>query len=372
MADLDAVLRRHGFHALAVKAVVDETADTRSFVLDVPDELADTFRYQPGQFCTFRLPEGEGGHARCYSMSSDPGSGDDLTVTVKRVPDGRVSNWLNDHVSVGDLIEVSPPAGTFCLRPGQRRIIGFCGGSGVTPLMSLARHALAGTDRPVHLLYANRDADSVIFDAALAELARTHPDQLELRRHLDDDHGYLDGPAVVEFVSHRLDADFYICGPAPFMDLVEGTLLDLGVDPDRIAIERFVTPDQATSSGLDDPLAGESAASPGAAAVPGAEPQPEPAADIPAAITLILRGKTNEVPYHVGDTVLETARRANLSAPSSCEAGNCATCMALVRDGSASMRANTALTADEVEEGWVLTCQALPTSPSFTVEYEPM
>jgi ferredoxin len=134
------------------------------------------------------------------------------------------------------------------------------------------------------------------------------------------------------------------------MDLVEGTLLDSGFRADDIFIERFTTPP---------------------------ERRPGPPLDVegietPGAIILILRGKRSEIPYHRGDTVLETARRAGLSAPFSCEAGNCATCMAFVHEGAVTMRANNALTPDEVEEGWVLTCQAIPTSSSLTVEYEPL
>jgi 3-ketosteroid 9alpha-monooxygenase subunit B len=139
------------------------------------------------------------------------------------------------------------------------------------------------------------------------------------------------------------------------MDLVEETLLELGVAPDAIFIERFVT-------------AGQTAPPPLAAADADADADD----GVPESIVLILRGKKNEVPYRAGDTVLETARRANLQAPFSCEAGNCATCMALVQVGAATMRANNALTPDEVEEGWVLTCQAVPTGASVTVEYEPL
>jgi 3-ketosteroid 9alpha-monooxygenase subunit B len=350
MADRDDVLRQHGYHQVRVKAVLSETDDARSLVLDVPDELAELFAYRPGQFCTFRVHLDDEDHARCYSMSSAPETGDDLTVTVKRVPGGLVSNWLNDHVLAGDLVEVSRPAGAFCVRPGDRPVIGFCGGSGVTPVMSITRSVLASSSRPVRLLYANRDAGSVIFDRALRELQARHRDRLEVRHHLDSDGGYLDAGAIVDFVGDALDADFYLCGPAPFMDLVERTLLGLGVEPDAVFIERFVTPGQAGQPGAP-PDAGETAGSLDK-------------------IGLILKGRKHEVDYRAGDTVLDTARRANLSAPYSCEAGNCATCMAQLLEGEVAMRVNNALTPDEVEEGWVLTCQSVPTSGPVTIEYE--
>jgi 3-ketosteroid 9alpha-monooxygenase subunit B len=366
VTDHDAVLRQHGYHTIRVKGVVQETADTRSFVLDVPDELGDAFRYRPGQFCTFRVRVGGEEHTRCYSMSSAADTGDDLTVTVKRVPGGVVSNWLNDHVSDGDLLEVTRPSGTFCVPPGERLVIGFCGGSGVTPVMSITKSVLGASSRSVRLLYANPDAASVIFDEPLAALRRRHPERFELRHHLDSDAGFLDQAAIVAFVDGRTDADFFICGPGPFMDLVEATLLDLGVDPSAIFIERFVTAGQSESA--PDGVADDGAAA-GASEIPGSVPG---SADVPETIVLILKGKKHTIAYHAGDTVLETARRASLQAPYSCEAGSCATCMAMLKEGTVAMRANEALTEDEVDEGWVLTCQSVPTSPALTIEYEPL
>ena len=153
--DHDDVLRRHGYHGLRVKAIVAETDDARSFTFEVPDELHDAFAYRAGQFCSFRFRIGEDEHARCYSMSSAPETDDDLTVTVKRVPGGIVSNHFIDQVAVGDLVDVTRPAGNFCVRPRERPILGFCGGSGVTPVLSIAKSVLASSARPVHLLYAN-------------------------------------------------------------------------------------------------------------------------------------------------------------------------------------------------------------------------
>jgi 3-ketosteroid 9alpha-monooxygenase subunit B len=347
VADVDHVARRHAFHPLAVIQVVDETDDTRTFVLDVPDDLAEVYRYRPGQFCTFRVRIDDDEHFRCYSMSSAPETDPHLAVTVKRVPGGTVSNWFNDKVAVGDLVDTSPPAGTFCLRDGGRPLVGFCGGSGITPVLSLAKSALASTGRTVRLLYASREPDSVIFDEALRELEHRSPGRLEVRRHFDSASGFPRPAAVVDLVGGEPGADFYICGPGPFMDLVEETLLGAGVAPGSILIERFVTPEPGESIPVE--------ATDGTA---------------PATIVLQLQGRRHEVAYHAGDTVLETARRAGLPAPYSCEAGNCATCMALLHEGSVSMRANNALTPDEVEEGWVLTCQSVPTGTSLRIEYE--
>ena len=360
MVDHADVRREHGYHPVRVKEIVQETADTRSLVLEVPEELGEMFRYRAGQFCTFRVHVDGDELLRSYSMSSAPETDGDLTVTVKRVPGGLVSNWLHDHVSEGDALEVTKPAGVFCVRDGERPVVGFCGGSGVTPVMSITKSVLASTRRPVRLLYANRDRDSVIFREQLQLLAAGHPDRLDVRQHLDEDAGYLDAAAIRAFVAADLDADFYICGPGPFMDLVESTLLELGVDPGRISVERFVNAGQATPSTAGAP-AGTQVAGTGLAGT---------GAEVPEIVTVILKGKRNAIAYRPGDTVLETARSGGLQAPFSCEAGNCATCMALVSEGSATMRANNALTPDEIAEGWVLTCQAVPEGPTFTVEYE--
>jgi 3-ketosteroid 9alpha-monooxygenase subunit B len=345
------VLRAHGYHRLMVKRVVQETDDTKSFVLDVPEALHDIFGYRPGQFCTFRVHIGDEEHLRSYSMSSAPETDPDLTVTVKRVPGGLVSNWLLDRISAGDVLETTRPAGVFCLREHSVPVVAFCGGSGVTPVLSLTKSALVSTSRPVRLVYANRSRDSVIFADALEEMGRSYRDRLQVHHHLDSDSGFLVADAIATFVGDP-GSDFYICGPGPFMDLVESTLLQIGVDPNNIFIERF--------------LVGESSSPP-----PAADAVDEKSI-VPETVTVIMKGKKTTISYQRGDTLLETARRGALRPPFSCEAGDCATCMAILREGSATMRVNNALTPEEVDEGWVLTCQALPVGTTVTVEYEAM
>ncbi len=363
MTGHDPVLRQHGYHPLRVARVINETPDASSFVLDVPDALAETFSYRPGQFCTFRVHIDGDEQLRSYSMSSAPATDRDLTVTVKRVEGGLVSNWFLDNLTAGDVIEVTKPAGVFCPQDSERPVFGFCGGSGITPVMSITKHVLAETRRPVRLLYANRDRGSVIFDGALKALQGTHGDRLEIRHHIDSDGGFLTPEVITDFVRTRTDADFYVCGPGPFMDVVESSLQSLGVEQDRIFIERFLVQEQEKTDALID----ESAAA-GAAGTAGASD----AEVVPDEVTVLLGGKTAVVRYQPGDTLLETARRGGLRPPFSCEAGNCATCMAYLKEGSVRMRANNALTPEEVEEGWVLTCQSLPLGQDVTVEYEAM
>jgi 3-ketosteroid 9alpha-monooxygenase subunit B len=353
VSDQNAVLRDHGYHSLRIARIMRETDDASSFVLDVPEDLTETFRYQPGQFCTFRVHIDGEEQLRSYSMSSAPTTDTELTITVKRVAGGLVSNWFLDNLSAGDTIELTKPAGVFCPQESARPLVGFCGGSGITPVMSIAKHVLATTERPVRLLYANRDRNAVIFNDALAVLGSEHPDRLEVRHHFDTDDGFLTPEAIAQFVAAGLDADVYICGPGPFMNLVESTVRANGLAPERIFLERFLVEQaEKTDALIDNEAAGAGDAVP------------------PDEVTVTLGGKTVVVRYQPGDTLLETARRGGLRPPFSCEAGNCATCMAFLHEGSVRMRANNALTPEEVAEGWVLTCQSLPSGRTVTVEYE--
>src|ERR1700712_5671352 len=145
------------FQRATVTRVVRETRDARTFVL-APH--GGPLTYRAGQFCTFRVQVQGRELLRSYSMSSAPETDQELMTTVKRVPGGAVSNWLVDHVRAGDEVEITEPRGLFCLRPAAGPVLGFCGGSGITPILSLAKSALAGTDRPVRLLCADRDRES--------------------------------------------------------------------------------------------------------------------------------------------------------------------------------------------------------------------
>jgi ferredoxin-NADP reductase len=333
----------HAYHSLEVADVVDETADTRSFVLGIPAALEDTFAYAAGQFCTFRATIGGESVVRCYSMSSSPDTGDRLTVTVKRVPDGRMSNWMNDALAPGSAIEVMPPAGLFVLRETDVPIVAFAGGSGITPVISIIKSALVRTGRPIRLVYANRAADAVIFAGELERLRSASGGRLSIHSHLDSERGFLDAAQCAALARDSAHADFYLCGPEPYMETVEAGLSLLGVAADRRFVERF--------------------------SVPEATPADEESSATESLVIRLDRRK-HVIRYQAGDTVLEAARRAGLRPPFSCEAGSCATCMAHVDAGSVRMRVNNALSAAEVEAGWVLTCQAIPLSPEVAVSYD--
>ena len=336
----------HGFHPLSVARVIPETADASSFVLDVPPELRPAFAYRAGQFCTFRVRVDGRPHLRCYSMSSSPAVDPELQVTVKRTDGGVVSNFLLDRLAEGDTVEVTRPAGVFCLTGGEEDVIAFSAGSGITPVHSLLKTALTTTARTVRLFYANRDRDAVIFAAELDDLGAAYGGRLVVSHHLDAEHGLATAASVRDFAGADWDAQFYVCGPGPFMDVVERALRDGGVPGDRIHIERFTPTEQVI------------------------EPLPPFSTAVASRVTIELSGRTDSTEHRPGTTILQTARQMGMAPPFSCEAGSCATCMARLVEGTATMHVNNALTDDEVAEGWVLTCQAVPDGPSVHVVYE--
>src|SRR5262245_63482650 len=177
------MLTDHAYHALAIADVIHETADTRSFVLEIPDALVQAFAYTAGQYCTFRASIGGEPVVRCYSMSSSPDVGDPFTTTVKRVPSGRMSNWMVDALARGDTIEVMRPTGLFVLRETDVPIVAFAGGSGITPVISIIKSALATTTRSIRLVYANRSADAVIFAGELERLRSAPGGRLSIHHH---------------------------------------------------------------------------------------------------------------------------------------------------------------------------------------------
>ena len=332
----------HLFQHATVSRIIKETADTRTYVL-APHETP--FPYRAGQFCTFKVHVDGEDLYRSYSMSSAPETDTEMATTVKRIPGGKVSNWMLDNLVEGDDVTITRAAGTFCLTPTSVPLLGFSGGSGVTPILSLVKSALATTDRTVRVLCADKDRASVIFDAVLDDLVARYPDRLTVVRHIDDERGLLDPAAVVDFVGADTEAECYVCGPEGFMSVVTSAL----PGPGTVFIEDF---DAAPQPHTDEPAVSAEADETGGT------------------ITIHLDRKKAEVPRRANETLLESARRAGLSPPFSCEAGNCGTCMAKLSEGSATMKVNDALEPDEVEDGYVLTCQAIPDTPSVTVHYE--
>ena len=192
-------------------------------------------------------------------------------------------------------------------------------------------------------MYANRSPGNVIFADALEHLRAGSGGRLSVHHHLDSEKGYLDAAACAALVGDRPQGDVYVCGPGPYMEVVESGLEQRGVDPGRILIERFELSDEAPAASVESETE---------------------------SIVVRIDRRKQRVGYQPGDTILETVRRAGLKPPFSCQQGSCGTCMAHLDAGNATMRVNNVLDAAEVEEGWVLTCQAIPTSREVVVDYD--
>ena len=288
---LEAV-RDHDFHPLRVARVIDETADARSFVLDVPEDLRAAFGYEAGQFCTFRAWIDGEPHHRCYSMCSTPGVDAELQVTVKRVPGGLVSNWMNDTLEAGDEIEATYPAGVFRLVAGRRRPRGLRRGERDHPGL------LAGQGRA----WPTRAAGSTSSTPTATGTARSSrpsstpwptgtPAGSSSCTTSTSTRGFVDAGAVAPFAWVGDDPDFYLCGPTPFMDIVERSLLGQGMAPDRIHIERFAR----AGAGRRARCAVGRRRRPGS---------PSSSA-----------GRTETGDHHPGTTILQTARQLGMAAP---------------------------------------------------------
>jgi 3-ketosteroid 9alpha-monooxygenase subunit B len=226
----------------------------------------------------------------------------------------------------------------------------WSGGSGITPCISIIKTALGTTGRKMLLVYANRDARSIIFEKELKALCDVHPERLRVVHRLDDVDGFVNAAEVAARLEGDLEREHYLCGPGAFMDTVENALHEAGVARDHIHIERFVSPPDHVGE-----------------APPSAPPTPDEVA--PATITIVLDGKEHEVPYQAGERVLDAARRAGLDPPFSCEEGYCSCCMAKLEGGEVKMATNDCLTPDLLEEGWVLTCQSRCTGGRVRIEY---
>ena len=347
------------FHKLQVSGIIQETHDTRSFIFAVPESLREAFRYRAGQFLTFEVPwDGMQLH-RCYSLSSAPETDAWPKVTVKRVDDGRVSNWFNDRVQVGNTIAVQPPEGRFVMRSneGNHGIVLFGGGSGVTPVLSILKSALRTTGRDVKLIYANRDERSIIFKDELDLWLAEFPNRLEIVHHLDSVSGFMSVEEIQEQIRGWEDGEFFVCGPTGYMDAVEEAFKASEIDPGQTKFERFISP-------VDPDRKDESA-----------EVIPEQSDDeIPESFKMQLEGQAHEVPDEKGLTLLDSAIKAGHKPPSSCEDGYCGCCMALLKSGKVHMANHDALEPSDIERGWVLACQARPASQEplevdFDAEY---
>lgn len=345
-----------GSHVLELELadVIAETADARSLVFTVPagsDIPADRLRYSPGQFLTLRVPSDRTGSvARCYSLSSSPFTDDRLTVTVKRTADGYASNWLCDNAHVGMKMHVLAPSGTFVPKTLDTDFLLLAAGSGITPMMSICKSALSQGTGQVVLIYANRDENSVIFGAALRELAAKYPDRLVVVHWLETVQGLPTASALAALAAPYTGHEAFICGPGPFMAAAEEALRSAGTPAEKVHIEVFKSLDS-------DPFA--------AVVI-----EEDDSAEGPATAIVTLDGQTHEVSWPRNATLLDVLLSKGLEAPFSCREGHCGACAVVKKSGEVEMTINDVLEPSDLEEGLILGCQAKPVSDSVEVTYD--
>lgn len=354
-----AARRRQEFHALPVDRIDELCDDAVAVTFGVPPGLRDQFQFAPGQSVTMRRIIDGVEHRRCYSICSPAGSAP--RVGVRRVGGGLFSSWLVGQVRVGDKIDVQPPTGRFVADPASGgRHVCVAAGSGITPVLSIASSVLAHPASSVTLIFGNRRAGSVMFAEDIADLKDCFGARFEVMHVLSRE------PRDVDLFSGRLDAErlrrilsslvpvaevdhFWLCGPHGLVTGAEQVLGELGVAQDRIHHELFYVED------TPPPAARHEDAGP-----TGPSSQ----------VTLILDGRATTLALPRDEAVLDAAVRHRRDLPFACKGGVCGTCRAKVTAGTVDLRRNYALEADELADGFVLTCQSYPATDRVTLDFD--
>lgn len=356
------------FHELRIADVRQETNDTVSIAFDIPQALTADFAYEAGQYISLDVPVNGNTERRSYSLCSSPQVDVEHRIAVKRVEGGKVSNYLNESVKAGDMLSVSTPEGTFVSGASSGRIgsyVFITGGSGITPVISILKSVLALEPQSrCTLFYVNRNEDSVIFKNELEALQAANSDRFIVHNVFTQpkdkatseqrENGMLltgrpDRKKILvwfnQLIELGVDHDFFLCGPNGLMEQAQMALETIRVPKDQIHFEYFSTPD---ADEADEPTGEEQ--------------------DCTA--TILLDDEEFEISIPKGTTVLDAALKADVDAPYSCRGGVCSSCVAKVNKGSVNMRMNYTLTDEEVKEGFILTCQSVPTCASLEVDYD--
>ena len=345
------------YFKLKIKEVRRETEDTSTLVFESPEK---PINYLPGQFLTLILPiEGEDVR-RSYSLSSSPFIDKDPAITVKRVESGVVSNYLNDHMKVGDEFDIMEPAGHFTPQldaEQSKKYVLFAGGSGITPLMSILKSILVQEQKShVTLVYQSRNEQSVIFKEFLDELKIKYPDQFELIHILsqpgaswEGHKGRLDkalaSDILMDIAQNKVASrEYFICGPTGYMKTVFETLIDFEVPEKQIHKESFYSgeakPKEESVSKTDEEIM----------------------------VTILLDGEEYEVNVPPNKSILDAALDMNIDMPFSCQSGMCTACRGKLLEGSVTMEEEDGLSEEEINEGYVLNCVGHPDGPGVKIE----
>lgn len=354
------------FHRLKVAEITRETPDCVSVVFDVPSTIREEFNYIQGQYLTLKLNINGEELRRSYSLCTSPVADKELRVAVKKVKDGRASTFINDKLKVGDEMEVMTPMGNFHAplnADEEKSYILFAGGSGITPMLSTIKTVLKSEPKSkLRLFYGNRDKASIIFDKQLEAISIANPDRFKIHHILEHCGEEVDElcrgillPAKVKslmekFVDIRTENVYFICGPGPMMENVKAVLGEFKVDPKKIHIEYFAAVESA---------------------VKAAEEKNANAEVIHSQVTIILDDE--ETVFDLasnGKSVLDMSQEAGLDVPFACKGGVCCTCRAKLMEGKVKMDLNFALSEEEVQRGYILTCQSHPVTEKVVISFD--
>ena len=350
------------FYPLTVKEVRRETEEAVSISFTVPVEHHDKFTFLPGQYLTLKTNINGEEVRRSYSICAAPSDGE-LRVAVKEIEGGKFSTYANGELKSGDVLESMPPMGNFKWEPGDKEdhIVGWAAGSGITPILSIAKTVLESSDNGTFtLFYGNKNSNSIIFKDELEDLKNTYFDRLEVHYILsredqgsDTTKGRIDGAKVKAFNDKFFDVAtttaHFLCGPLGMIESVTETLEELGTEKSNIHFELFNT----TAASDAKPAATTSTKSGSSSSV-----------------TVVLDGE--ETHFEMGGKafILDAALDAGADVPYACKGAVCCTCRAKVIEGSAEMVMNYALVDEEVKDGYILTCQAHATSEKLVVSFD--
>lgn len=360
-----------GFVELPIARVNPEAAGSVAVTLSVPAEQRSAFAFEPGQFLTLRATIGGQDVRRSYSISSPRSlftNKGELTLGIRPVEGGVFSHWAATQLKAGDTLQAMPPDGRFTVhRPRALHRVGFAAGSGITPILSIMTSTLEESPTAKFtLVYGNRRMASVMFNEALQDLKDRYRDRLTLIHILSRQaqevpllEGRIDGDKVRALIAALLPVpsmdEVFICGPEAMIEATEQALRGAGVKPDRIHTERFSSPtlDAMPSAQRAKVQLGHTGHSEGEVA-----------------LTVVLDGKPHALRMGRDQRVLDVALEAGLDLPWSCRGGVCCTCRAKVMEGSVQMDKNFTLEPWEMEQGFVLSCQARPTTDRVVVSYD--
>ena len=354
------------FHPLRVKKIEKETEDCVSIVFDVPNELQDLFRFKQGQSLTVRKQFNGEEARRTYSICSAP-SDNILRVAVKKVDGGIFSTWANEQLKAGDVIDVMPPVGKFYteLNPVQsKNYMAFAAGSGITPVLSIIKTTLlTEPNSSFTLVYGNRTKNSIIFKEELEALKDKFIDRFRvyhiLSREKTDaeiNYGRIDIAKLELLFSKVIDMkkmnEFFLCGPEEMIFCIKGYLEGRGISTDKIHFELFTIPGQKQSQAItgDKPVVNEG-----------------PMAKVSVKVDGIMFDF--DLAYE-SQSILDAALKQGADLPYACKGGVCTTCKAKLLQGQVKMDVNWGLEPDEVEKGYILTCQSHPVSDKIVVDFD--